>query len=173
MSKITQIRRGGIDLRAVKTRESCRHPLTIDQIVEAGKELAETQREACQLEDDFKSVRDEWKARISAMEARMTTVAGRISRGYDMKDTECTVVMDTPVPGFKTCLRDDTGEKVWVRDMTESDKQLTLKLEEQEEEVKEEGVEETKAVDPDKIKTIAANANALAASEEAKEEGAY
>ncbi len=129
--EITQIARDGTPLRTLKARETCRHTLTTDQLLEAGRQLAETQNEVGQLEDDFKSVRDDWKARISAAEARVTTLSGRISRGYDMKDTECTVYMDTPDVGLKTCLRDDTGERVWVRDMTESDKQLVLQLDEE------------------------------------------
>ena len=119
-------------VRTAKTRESCRHILTTDQLLEAGRQLAETQNEVGQLEDDFKSVRDDWKARISAAEARVTTLSGRISRGYDMKETECTIYMDTPEAGLKACLRNDNGERVWIREMTESDKQLVLELDEQE-----------------------------------------
>jgi len=114
--------------RTSKARESCRHPLTTDQMVEAGKDLAASQIELRQLDDDFKSVRDEWKSRISAVEARVTQQTGRISRGYDIKDTECTVTFETPEPNLKTCTRDDTGERVWVREMTDTDRQLVLDL---------------------------------------------
>lgn len=114
--------------RAVKCREQCRHPLSVEEMVDAGKELAEAQREASQLEEDFKSVRDEWKARISATEARSAALAGRISRGYDTRETECDVWMDTPKDGLKTCVRLDTGATVWVREMTASDCQLPLPI---------------------------------------------
>lgn len=123
-------------VRTAKWRESCRHPLTTEQMVEAGKELACSQIESRQLEDDFKSVRDEWKSRISAVEARLTQQTGRISRGYDIRDTECTITFDQPDPGLKTCTRNDTGERVWVKEMTESDKQLDLPLDDQEGEAK-------------------------------------
>ena len=118
-------------IRTAKGRESCRHPLTTDQMVEAGKELAASQIELRQLDDDFKSVRDEWKSRISAVEARLTAQTGRISRGYDIKETECTITFDTPDPGLKTCARNDTGERVWVREMTDADKQLVLDLDDE------------------------------------------
>ena len=114
--------------RTAKARESCRHPLSTDQMVEAGKDLAASQIELRQLDDDFKSVRDEWKSRISAVEARVTQQTGRISRGYDIKDTECTVTFEAPDPNLKTCTRDDTGERVWVREMTDMDRQLVLDL---------------------------------------------
>jgi len=114
--------------RTSKSRESCRHPLSTDQMVEAGKDLAASQIELRQLDDDFKSVRDEWKSRISAVEARVTAQTGRISRGYDIKDTECTVTFETPELNLKTCTRDDTGERVWVREMTDADRQLVLDL---------------------------------------------
>ena len=121
----------GHPVRTAKGRESCRHPLTTDQMVEAGKELAASQIELRQLDDDFKSVRDEWKSRISAVEARLTAQTGRISRGYDIKETECTITFDTPDPGLKTCARNDTGERVWVREMTDADKQLVLDLDDE------------------------------------------
>ena len=122
-----------VGLRSTTTRERCRHTLTIDQMVEAGKRLAECQLESQQIEDDFKSFRDDWKARRDAVDSRITMLSDRISRGDGMKYTECTVVMDQPDTGFKTCLRDDTGEKVWVREMSESDKHMSLDLEEKEE----------------------------------------
>lgn len=124
-------------VRTAKAREVCRHLLTTDQLLEAGRQMAEAQNEVVQLESDFKSVRDDWKARISATEARVATLSGKISRGYDMKDTDCTVYMDTPEEGLKACLRNDTGERVWIRDMTDSDRQLVLRLEEEEEEQEE------------------------------------
>ena len=127
--------------RTEKTRESCRHPLTTEQMVEAGKDLATSQIELRQLDDDFKNVRDEWKSRISAVEARVTQQTGRISRGYDMKETECTVTFDTPEPNLKTCTRDDTGERVWVKPMTDNDRQLVFDLEE-EAEANQEGSEQ-------------------------------
>jgi len=119
--------------RTAKSRESCRHPLSTDQMVEAGKDLAASQIELRQLDDDFKSVRDEWKSRISAVEARVTQQTGRISRGYDIKDTECTVTYECPESNLKTCTRDDTGERVWVREMSDMDRQLVLDLTSEEE----------------------------------------
>jgi hypothetical protein len=115
--------------RTTEGKESARVYLTTEQLLEAGRELAASQSEVRQLEDDFKSVRDEWKSRISAVEARITTTAGRISRGYDIKPVVCEIVFDEPESGLKTCNRLDTGERLWVKEMTESDKQLTLDLE--------------------------------------------
>lgn len=112
--------------RTAEVKESARVALTTEQLLDAGRELAASQAEVRQLEDDFRSVRDEWKSRISAVEARITTTAGRISRGYDIKPVACVVTFDEPEPGLKTCVRQDTGERLWVKEMTESDKQLVL-----------------------------------------------
>lgn len=147
-------------IRTQKVKETCRHPLTTEQLLDAGKQLAETQNEVGRLEDDFKSVRDDWKAKISAAEARLTTLSGRISRGYDMKETSCTVTMDTPEDGLKTCTRDDTGEKVWVREMTEQDKQLTLPLPEAADTAEENGT--TPAAAQDVAEVITQNIRELA-----------
>lgn len=148
------------EVRTTRTRESCRHILTTDQLLEAGRQMAEAQNEVVQLEGDFKSVRDDWKARISATESRVATLSGKISRGYDMKDTECTVYMDTPEEGLKACLRNDTGERVWIRDMTDSDRQLVLRLDEEEE--KKDEAEGEAAGDPSAVQIIAENVKELA-----------
>ena len=111
-----------------EVKESCRVMLTTEQLLESGRELAAAQAEIRQLEDDFKSVRDEWKSRISSVEARITALSGRISRGYDFKPVACWVYFDMPEPGLKTCERKDTGERVWVKEMTEEDKQMDLPM---------------------------------------------
>jgi len=118
-----------------KIMESCRVELTSEELIAAGRELASAQTEVRQLEDDFKGVRDEWKARISAVEARITTSANRIGRGYDLRPVECVVIYDQPDPGMKSCFRQDTSERVWVREMTESDRQMIIQFEEEQEEV--------------------------------------
>lgn len=115
--------------RTAEVKENARVALTTEQLLDAGRELAASQAEVRQLEDDFRSVRDEWKSRISAVEARITTTAGRISRGYDIKPVACVVTFDEPEPGLKTCVRQDTGERLWVKEMTEFDKQLVLDFE--------------------------------------------
>jgi hypothetical protein len=130
----------------VEVRESCRVTLTTEELLAAGQELAASQLEISNLEGctlrrlsfftlprDFKSVRDDWKSRISAVQARITNLAGRISRGYDIRQVPCIVTMDSPEPGMKTCNRLDTNERVWVREMSESDKQLVLDLRESQE----------------------------------------
>jgi hypothetical protein len=109
-----------------KVSESCRVELTPEELIAAGRELAAAQTEVRQLEDDFKGVRDEWKARISAVEARITACANRIGRGYDLRPVECLVVFDEPKAGMKSCFRSDTSERVWVRDMTDADRQLII-----------------------------------------------
>lgn len=129
----------------IEVYEQCRHPLDVDDFVEAGKELAAAQVEVKELEDDFKTVRDEWKARISAVEAKITSISGRISRGYDIRETKCTVLLNRPDKGKKTCVRDDTFQIVWERDMTAVDRQMLLDMKVEEpspDEPDEEDVEE-------------------------------
>lgn len=113
-------------LRTEDIKESLRVNLSTEQLLECGKELAACQSESRQLEDDFKSVRDEWKSRISAVDAKITTLAGRISRGYDLRPVSCRVTFDCPEPGLKTCDRLDSMERVWVREMTDNDRQLAI-----------------------------------------------
>jgi hypothetical protein len=89
-----------------------------------GIALGEAQITLRQL-DDRKQVADEWKARISAKEAEIASLSNKVSSGYEYRDIPCTITLNEPV-GKKTARRTDTGETVWVRDLTDSERQRTL-----------------------------------------------
>ncbi|MBE2178893.1 MAG: hypothetical protein IAE97_00270 [Chthoniobacterales bacterium] len=96
-----------------------------DELRILGKELAEAQIQSRQLEDDRKRVADEWKAKISTKEAEIASLSNKVNSGYEYRDIPCEITLNEPV-GKKTARRTDTGETVWVRDLTDSERQRTL-----------------------------------------------
>jgi hypothetical protein len=107
---------------------NCKYTFNEDELRMLGAELAEAQIALRAADDDRKRAMDEWKARISAKEAEITCLANKVSAGYEYRDLPCTVTLGHP-PGKKTARRDDTGEVVWVRDLTQDEMQAVLPFE--------------------------------------------
>lgn len=113
--------------RSIKS--NLQYRFTEAELIALGKELGESQLKLRQLDDDRKMVADEWKAKISFAEAHINSLSNKTSSGYEYRDIECTVTLNTPVDGDKTVTRNDTGEIVKIMPMDESEKQDELPLE--------------------------------------------
>lgn len=109
-------------------KSNLQYQFTPEELIALGKELGESQIKLRQLDDDRKMVADEWKAKISFAEAHIDSLSNKTSSGYEYRDIECTVTMDSPAPGDKTITRNDTGEIVKIMPMDESEKQEELPL---------------------------------------------
>lgn len=103
--------------------------LTNDELLTSGKRAADLQIELAQIESDKKRITDDFKAKASAVEAELTSLASKISTGYEHRIVTCTVKLDDPEPGKKTIFRDDTFEAIGVEDMTNSEMQRELPME--------------------------------------------
>jgi hypothetical protein len=101
--------------------------------LELGKQLAEAHNETAQIESDFQRIKDEFKSKLSAVSAKITDLANKVSSGYEMRQVLCLVVFDTPKPGKKQVVRLDgptegVREVVETHDMTEAEKTPELAL---------------------------------------------
>lgn len=121
------------DTETKKENLNLQYKFSPDELRQLGRYLAESQIQLRQLDDDRKCVVDEWKARISAKEAEIVSLSNKVSSGYEYRDISCEITLNEPI-NKKTARRLDTGEVVWVRDLTDSEKQRTLQFENEEEE---------------------------------------
>jgi hypothetical protein len=115
------------DTETKKENLNLQYHFSQDELRDLGKKLAESQIQLRQLDADRKRVADEWNARISDKEAEITSLSSKVSSGYEYRDIPCEVTLNEPV-NKKTARRLDTGETVWVRDLTNAEKQLTLQF---------------------------------------------
>ncbi len=83
--------------------------LTDAQRLELGKKLAEEHNTVAQTNADFDRVKAEFKSKLTASEARIVDLSGKVSSGYEMKDVKCEWQMDTPKPGTKRLIRTDVA----------------------------------------------------------------
>lgn len=97
-----------------------------------GHDLAEAQIQLRQLNDDRKRVADEWKAKISTKEAEIASLSNKVSSGYEFRQIPCEITLNEPI-NKKTIRRLDTGEIVGIQELSDYERQRTLKFEEGEE----------------------------------------
>lgn len=105
----------------MKTRRILNTPLTVEELKEAGVELALENQKKARLEDAKKQSMSQYKAEIDAVDARINAIASKLARGSEDRMVECTILYNTPIDGQKTVVRDDTGKTVSQEKMTDDE----------------------------------------------------
>ncbi len=113
-----------------RIKQNLKYPFTKDEIREHGISLADATAAIAQIEKDFDNIKAEWKARGTAVTAQIASLTNKVRDGFEYRDIECEETYNDPVNGQKTIRRLDTFETVKIVEMTESDCQRVLDLEE-------------------------------------------
>jgi hypothetical protein len=108
--------------------EYLRYEFTDTEIADAARDLATANRKRTSLEQRKKEVDSAIKAEIEAENSIIARLSQLIGTGYEYRDIEVRIELDTPEAGKKRIVRLDTGEEVAVKFMTESEKQMCLDL---------------------------------------------
>jgi hypothetical protein len=95
-------------------------------------ELARLTQEQAELEDRKKEISASYKARIDACISQTRVIARKVSSGKEMRETEVRWNYDY-LANCKCLFRLDTGELLDTKALTEDERQMCLKLEEQQE----------------------------------------
>ena len=106
-----------------------RHDFTTEERLEMGTNLAEAHNRLAAIEEEETVM----KAQVKDKKAGVTQTIGTLSRnlgtGYEMRNTPCTLVWDSPNVGEVSYL-DPDNKTVKTRAMSESERQLELPLNE-------------------------------------------
>jgi hypothetical protein len=150
----------------VKFTEYCKYTFTDAEITDAAKELARAAQQRASLEQRKKEVDSQLKADIEAQNSIVGRLSSYINTGYEYRDIECRVELDTPEVGKKRIVRLDTEEEVKVVPMTDMDRQMRLELQEKAEqaEAAKEEAKEPIVTPPPPVLQIEAPAAATLAS---------
>lgn len=105
----------------MKTRRILNTPLTVEELKEAGVNLALENQKKARLEDAKKQAMSQYKAEIDAVDASINAIASKLARGSEDRTVECTILYNTPIDGQKTVVRDDTGATVSMEKMTDDE----------------------------------------------------
>lgn len=99
--------------------------LTPDELLRIGGELAEAVQDIDAEEDRQGDLKAGMKARLAELEARRTQLAVKIARQEEYRDVRVTIHYDHQ-RGIVEEIRDDLGEVITTRQMTDSERQLML-----------------------------------------------
>ena len=106
-------------------------PLTEEELKQRGKDLAKTHQDIGEIERHKKEINDDFKAKISALEASTSSLSRAISNGYEYREVECEWAFFWE-KGEKHMVRLDTGETVEIRKISDFERQERLPLDEPE-----------------------------------------
>lgn len=111
----------------VKAKEmhTIRYAFTDDELKEKSKRMAEAANNKTKIQNDLKTVKSEYKAKIDAEDALIANMANQISNGYESRNVECEVEKDFE-KGVKTYTYQ--GVKYDTVPLTNFDRQTELNL---------------------------------------------
>jgi hypothetical protein len=116
-----------------------KHEFTQEELLELSRSLGRTCSEISTLESEKSAVAKDFAFRIETKEITRDSLVGKVTSGYEMRPTECLVVLD-PKNRSKDYFRFTPpsllGELIERREMTAADFQLSLPKTEVEPETK-------------------------------------
>lgn len=98
--------------------------------LEVGRTLADQTVEKAQLEAAMKRVGSDFKAKIAAKDADISINSNKLQTGIEYRQVNVKARLNTPEPGQKTIIRQDTFEPVRTCNMTATELQRNLPFEE-------------------------------------------
>lgn len=107
------------------TTEWCKYVLTEEEMREKATFLAQKTQEKEEVELEKKAVASKYKERIETIEAEVKKAASVYKDGYEMRDVECEIKFDKEGK-LVHYVRTDNGEVARSREMTGSERQLTV-----------------------------------------------
>ncbi len=106
-----------------------KHTFSQDELVDLSRELGRTCNDINTLESEKSAVTKDFGFRIETKEIRRDSLVDKVTSGYEMRPTECIVVLDPKNRSKDYFRREPEGEKgefVERREMTQADFQLPL-----------------------------------------------
>lgn len=113
------------EIGAHKQTLNLKYEFEQNEIKELGQELAEGEFNLGLAVEEKQNAVKMHNATIGALEQNIQKLVNSIRDGFEMRDVECLVQMNTPKDGRKAIKRTDTGE-TWFEDMTDNDYDLFL-----------------------------------------------
>lgn len=115
-----------VSLRKLTRNLPCR--LTHDELLDRADQLSVVVQETTAEENRQTDAKAQMKARLTELDARKTRLAITISRKEEYRDVEVELVADVQA-GTVTAYRNDSGEALETRPMSDAERQTTLPLE--------------------------------------------
>lgn len=99
--------------------------LSEQEVTQYGRDMDRAHADRNRIENEFDSVKAEYKGKISEQEAIIEKLSPRIHSGIETRDVECSEVKNW-TKATVTVTRTDTGEVIESRPMREDEKQMQI-----------------------------------------------
>lgn len=111
----------------VRETVSARHDFSDAEKLKLSEQLVQSMNVQTQIDDEFSSVKAEFKCRIEKSKLETDSLAQRLRDGFEMRPTIARILFNVPTKGRKTFVRDD-DETVIIREepMTYTDEHRPL-----------------------------------------------
>ena len=109
------------------TTDELKVPLTNDELLKFGDDLAQAQHRFTGLDNEKKDMVSNYKAKLTSCEATISLLSNLLIQKYELRDVECERREDYD-QGIITLIRLDTKEVVWQRPMSKNETQRELSL---------------------------------------------
>jgi hypothetical protein len=105
----------------ITEKRTLRYDFTASEIHDLSVQLANETKKVGSLTEEKKSVTSQWTAKINEAKAACNSLSFKVADGYEHREVECEVMLNTPKNGKKTIIRKDSNKRVGVEDMTTFD----------------------------------------------------
>lgn len=105
----------------ITEKRTLRYDFTAVEIHDLSVQLANETKKVGSLTEEKKSVTSQWTAKINEAKAACNSLSFKVADGYEHREVECEVMLNTPKNGKKTIIRKDSNKRVGVEDMTTFD----------------------------------------------------
>ena len=109
------------------SKKLLRVPLTNEELLQHGADLAEAQQELDEINDELKTIKADYKMRTTAIEARAAKLGNLVRQKYDLRQVEVEITLDFD-EGIVTVVRLDNDEVAEQRPMDDDEKKRELNL---------------------------------------------
>lgn len=113
-------------IKPVTVDEYLRYEFSEEELKERAKTLAMNVQRQGQTTEEQKAAQAQFKERLERFTAEIGKLSRDINNGWEMRNIECRVRYNLPVPGTKSIVRLDTGELVREMAMSRSEMQENL-----------------------------------------------
>jgi phage host-nuclease inhibitor protein Gam len=103
--------------------ESIKYTFDAEEVRELGAGLAREAQHVFDLRSEKANVVAEYAASMKAAEKRVADLTQKINNGYELREVECLVLLETPRPGMKRIVRTDNNETIREEAMTVAEMQ--------------------------------------------------
>lgn len=112
--------------------EAIKYTFTETEIRELGEALAREQQTAFDLAEHKTATVAEFLANLKAVKGRVADLVKKINNGYELREVECMVMLETPRPGMKRLVRLDNHQPIRDEPMTAAEMQTSFGFQEPE-----------------------------------------